>query len=91
MRSVEADLIGPLVLQRSEVLLLSSDGLHGVLTEADMSKALARPRLQEVADGLVRMANRRGGPDNISVALYRPPSPAEFRLDRTTRRAGAFP
>lgn len=51
-------------------LMLCTDGLWGVVQEADLSRALMdAPNLQRAAQNLVTAANTAGGPDNISVVL----------------------
>lgn len=50
--------------------LLCTDGLHSVVTDHELQQALAQAiNIQASADSLVQMANRRGGPDNITVIL----------------------
>lgn len=52
-------------------ILLCSDGLHGVLNDDDIAAALrtAGPSLDGLCDGLIRTANERGAPDNVSVIV----------------------
>lgn len=51
-------------------LMLCSDGLWGVITEHDLSRAINEaPNLQRACQNLVNAANAAGGPDNISVVL----------------------
>lgn len=55
-------------------LLLSSDGLHGVLTEDFLQQTLiCEKNLEEKAHYLVDAAKSAGGPDNITVVLVRLP------------------
>ena len=59
-----------LPLKAGDVLLLSSDGLHGVVAEGGISKALAADlSLDERAATLIEMARNNGGPDNITAVL----------------------
>jgi protein phosphatase len=68
---VSADLIEHLLLP-GDVLLLSSDGLHGALPEADLAKAVSgETDLQAAAEQLVQLANQRDGSDNVSLQLVR--------------------
>jgi protein phosphatase len=68
---VESDLFER-EIQPGDVLLLCSDGLHGLVKELEMGTVIATtPDLQEAAQTLVDLANERGGPDNISVMLIR--------------------
>lgn len=68
---VESDLFER-ELQVGDVLLLCSDGLHGLVKEIEIGTLVAtEPNLQTAADQLVQMANERGGPDNITVLMVR--------------------
>lgn len=57
-------------LSPGDVLLLCSDGLHGVVDEAAIAEVLAGQEPSRAAAALVELANRAGGPDNIAVAIY---------------------
>jgi PPM family protein phosphatase len=54
------------------MILLSSDGLHGVATEQEIEQILASSAtLEEQCHQLVKVARRNGGPDNITAVLLR--------------------
>jgi protein phosphatase len=55
------------------VMLLSSDGLHGVIPEADIEKILqaGAPTLETTCRNLIEAANEAGSPDNVTVLLIR--------------------
>ncbi len=54
------------------LILLCSDGLHGVLSEEEMKKALASPSsLEAKSKDLIALARKHGGPDNITAVLLR--------------------
>lgn len=72
---VEADIAGPLPLARGDALLLSSDGLHGVVELETIEKVLAGHEPGEAAKRLIALANKAGGPDNITVAIGRAEGP----------------
>jgi protein phosphatase len=59
------------VLAAGDVLLLCSDGLHGVVDDAAIAAVLAGAEPDAAAAALIALANRAGGPDNIAVAVYR--------------------
>ncbi len=68
---VEVDLLG-LRLKPGDLLLLSTDGLHGVLGEEAIARVLtAVPTLEDALDRLVELANAWGGPDNITAIAVR--------------------
>jgi len=51
-------------------LVISSDGMWGVVAEKDIIQAVNEaPNLQRASQNLVTAANAAGGPDNISVVL----------------------
>ncbi len=68
---VDVDLLG-LRLKPGDLLLLSTDGLHGVLGEEAIARVLTADQPLEVAlDRLVELANAWGGPDNITAIAVR--------------------
>jgi len=67
------DLSGPLTLSSNETLVLTSDGLHGLLDDAEIATVIATDKPEEAAQRLIQMARDAGGPDNISVVIYRAP------------------
>jgi protein phosphatase len=59
-------------LEPDDLILLASDGLTGMIEDADMQAILeADVSLEELVDRLIAEANRRGGLDNITVILVR--------------------
>ncbi len=58
-------------LERGDVLLLSSDGLSGVVPSKRLAKLLAKDDLQACVQGLVREAKQHGGHDNITAVVVR--------------------
>ena len=54
-----------------DTLLISTDGLHGVVGDAELMRAASQPSLERACDELVALARARGGPDNITVILAR--------------------
>lgn len=59
-------------LAPGDLLLLCSDGLNDMLTDADIAAILAAPdALTDKSRRLVEEANARGGRDNVSVVLVR--------------------
>jgi protein phosphatase len=59
-------------LREGDVLLLSSDGLHGVASAEEIAGILlAEDAPEQAAARLVAVANERGGPDNVSVVVAR--------------------
>jgi serine/threonine protein phosphatase PrpC len=59
-------------LDKHDALLLCSDGLYGPVPEAELGRRFRRRRsLSRLCSGLIRLANRRGGPDNITAVAAR--------------------
>jgi PPM family protein phosphatase len=70
-RDIEVDTIS-LELDPGDQLLLCSDGLTGVISDADIAAELSRGDDPDtVLARLVEAANRGGGPDNITAVLLR--------------------
>ncbi len=63
------DLAPTLVLQRGDRLMLCSDGLWGVLTDAQIVRTLAIERVADAVPELAEMALRKGGPYSDNVTL----------------------
>lgn len=60
-------------LEPGDVVLLCSDGLHGMLNDHELQKLLLPPleSLEETAANLIDAANEAGGRDNVTVVLLR--------------------
>lgn len=59
-------------LDKKDALLLCSDGLYGPVPEPVLGRRFGRrTSLPRLCAGLLRLANRRGGPDNITVVAAR--------------------
>ncbi len=54
-------------LQQGDVLVLCSDGLHGQVNADEIALAVTRVSLEQACRSLVKLANERGGPDNITI------------------------
>jgi protein phosphatase len=61
-------------LQRGSVMMLSSDGLHGVVPETQIEGILNAEdaTLEEKCRELIAAANAEGSPDNVTVILIQP-------------------
>ncbi len=80
--SVEPDLYEAVALEDGDSLVLCSDGLYGLVNDAEIASIISEIEPDEAVDKLVDLANERGGPDNISVVIARwnadgVPPPAE--------------
>ncbi len=59
----------PLELQTGDLLLLCTDGLYGLIRDEEIFEIVEHAAPQQACDALVNLANERGGPDNITVAV----------------------
>ena len=59
-------------LRQGDIVLVSSDGLHGPVSDEEIADVLSRePDLKKACDLLIARALEREGPDNVSVVLAR--------------------
>lgn len=57
---------------KAEAVLLCTDGLSSMISDKDMAVCIRNHRdLNRVCRNLIRMANRKGGRDNISAAVIK--------------------
>lgn len=59
----------PLALEHDDALVLCSDGLHDLLEDWEIGRAIAGRGGAEAAQALVELACERGGHDNVTVAV----------------------
>jgi serine/threonine protein phosphatase PrpC len=60
-----------LPLQVGDVIVLSSDGLHGLVNDAEIAKLTVEEAPDDAVKRLIDLANERGGTDNITVVIAR--------------------
>lgn len=65
----------PEALEPGDVVMLSSDGLHGLVPEAEIAAAASDPDLARACERLIELAKDHGGHDNITVVMARIGSP----------------
>lgn len=58
-------------LKPGDVLVLCSDGLHGLVTDYEIGMIATEQAPDEACAGLIDLANERGGPDNITAIVVR--------------------
>jgi len=54
-----------------DILILCTDGLHGLVSEEEMRTIVEQHGAEESATQLIARANENGGPDNITVVVAR--------------------
>lgn len=69
-------------LLEGDALVLCSDGLHGVLEDAEMLRIAEGRSAVEACRALVEAANARGTPDNVTAAVLRVVGPTPARGER---------
>ncbi|MCC7370513.1 MAG: Stp1/IreP family PP2C-type Ser/Thr phosphatase [Chloroflexi bacterium] len=65
---VEAD-VSQVQLQAGDILLLCSDGLTGMVSDAEIAEQAVRVPARELPHQLIELANARGAPDNVTVLI----------------------
>jgi serine/threonine protein phosphatase PrpC len=58
-------------LRPGDTVILSSDGMHGLIGDDEIAEVAGMLTLEEAAQRLVDTANERGGTDNITVVIAR--------------------
>lgn len=66
---VNVDIEGPHPVFPGDIFLLCSDGLSGLLSDAEIGMIAGTLSPEEACRLLVNLANLRGGPDNITVVV----------------------
>lgn len=61
----------PLQLQSGDVLVLCTDGLWGMVSDAEILEAVGGSNAESACRNLVTQARERGGPDNITIQVLR--------------------
>ncbi len=61
----------PLSLEKSDVLLICTDGLWGQLSETELTYVLSSQAPANACESLVRLAKEHGGPDNVTLQIAR--------------------
>jgi serine/threonine protein phosphatase PrpC len=61
----------PVPLEEGDFLLLCTDGLWGLVSDADLARVVQTNPPAEACQKLVTMALERGGPDNITLLILR--------------------
>lgn len=90
------DIVGPVVLQQGDKLLLCSDGLWGSLSDAEIVRHLAGKNVSEAVPDLVESALKAGGEhgDNVTALAMEWETPDVFESTRgvstTTIMDGVF-
>jgi len=86
---IEVDLVAvDEPLRAGDTLVLCSDGLHGQVSDDEIAGFAMGESLEGACNDLIELANERGGPDNITVAMLRfqqPPAATENPLARWWR------
>jgi serine/threonine protein phosphatase PrpC len=72
-------------LVEHDLLLVCSDGIHGLLEDDEIASLCLAESAEEACKALIESANRQGSPDNVSAAIARVvgavPAEARARFD----------
>ncbi|MFP4437027.1 MAG: protein phosphatase 2C domain-containing protein [Chloroflexaceae bacterium] len=74
---VQVDLFPPLTLQPGDSVILSTDGMHGLVEDSEIAGVVSTLLPEAAVEQLVQMANARGGTDNITVVIAQVVPPEE--------------
>jgi protein phosphatase len=74
-------------IRPGDTLVVCTDGLHGQVSEDEIGRLASHESLARVCRDLIALANQRGGPDNITVAVARPLKPEAPRAAAPARHA----
>lgn len=66
--------IASVEVEPGDCIVLCSDGLSGVVRDEEIARVVEAEAPGEAGETLVRLANERGGPDNITVQLLTIPA-----------------
>lgn len=77
-----------LILEAQDILLLCSDGLTKHVPNDELSDIVATNTAADATDILVKLANERGGEDNISVAIIRHQPTGTAVANKNTKKIG---
>ena len=85
---VQVDLFPPIPLQPGDSVILSTDGMHGLIEDSEIAGIVSTLLPEAAVQHLVALANERGGTDNITVVIAQVVPPEEV-LDAPA--AGSLP
>ena len=73
--SIDLDLVEH-ELEPGDLVLLCSDGLHGMINDQEIGRILAASELslEDASARLIEAANEAGGRDNVTAVLLRQPA-----------------
>jgi protein phosphatase len=69
--STQVDTQAEIVVTSNEWFVLCTDGLSNMVEDSEILRIVTSHEPQEACDNLVKLANERGGYDNITVAVVR--------------------
>ena len=78
----------PLSLAAADVIVLCSDGLHGLVSDTEIAEVAGRMPALDACKALIARAREAGGHDNISVGVFavREGERGARSVDHATRR-----
>jgi PPM family protein phosphatase len=63
--------VEPVSLESGDVLVLCTDGMWGMMSDPEILEIATGKDVEDMSQGLVETAKKRGGPDNITVQVLR--------------------
>lgn len=69
--TVEPDPGEHVALEVGDEVIMVSDGVHGVVDDADLERMVHQAPLEDAVDAVIQAARDAGGPDNITIVVLR--------------------
>jgi protein phosphatase len=88
---VQVDIEGPHPVAAGDIYVLCSDGLSGPVSDHEIGAVVSTLPPEEACQFLIGLANLRGGPDNITVAVIRVNGGRPFNAAATATLPGRPP
>ncbi len=89
---IKPQLVGPFTLKEGDALVLCTDGLTDYIEEEEIKNIANNLSAEAAVDRFIKLANERGGGDNITVIVIKMPREEIFEesITRTVKKIGIF-
>jgi protein phosphatase len=83
---VHVDVSNPIPMNLGDRVLICSDGLTRYLDSEDLLATASKGDVEAIAKNLIKLANNRGGADNVSVILLETVTKAKSKMKKPIKR-----
>jgi len=73
-------------LKPKDIILLCTDGLTDVVKDEEIFFIITKREREQAIDDLIALANKRGGPDNITIALLEMPETSAQEIKQKSNK-----